>query len=152
MVPLAGNGSGMVLTHDGKLLVVAALDSVDFLDAGKLISGAGSPLLGSLSDGAHAGSIYANITADDKLLFVSDERLQSVTVIDLPRARAGGFKSSAIVGRIPVGIAPIALTFSPDGKWLYTTSEGAAPDWHCPAACRPEGKGPMRPSTALKAP
>jgi DNA-binding beta-propeller fold protein YncE len=46
------------------------------------------------------------------------------------------------VGTIPVGNAPIALTFSPDGKWLYTTSQGALPDWKWRKACKPEGRDP----------
>ena len=145
MVPLSSRGAtGMALTHDGKLLVVAAGDSVDFLDVGRLISGAAQPLLGSFGDGSGAGSVYANITADDKLLFVSDEGSRSITVVDLERARANGYKAAAIVGKIPVGNAPIALTFSPDGKWLYTTSEGALPEWQWPKACKPEGGDPAK--------
>ena len=144
-VPLSSaSGLGMALTHDGKLLVVAASDSIDFLDVQLLISGAGKPLLGSFSDGSGAASVYANITADDKLLFVSDEGRQSITVIDLEKARTSGYKAGAIIGKIPVGNAPIALTFSPDGKWLYTTSEGAAPAWQWPKACKPEGSDPAK--------
>jgi DNA-binding beta-propeller fold protein YncE len=139
-VPLPSGATGMSLTHDGKLLVVAAGSSVDLLDTGRLISGSGEALLGSFSDGDRASSIYANVTADDKLLFVSDESKATITVVDLAKARANGFKDSAIIGRIPVGRAPIALTFSSDGKWLYTTSEVAADDWHWPAACKPEGR------------
>ena len=63
-------------------------------------------------------------------------------MIDLEKARANGYQAGAIVGKIPVGNAPIALTFSLDGKWLYTTSELAAPDWHWPKACKPEGRDP----------
>ncbi|MGO9255298.1 MAG: beta-propeller fold lactonase family protein [Bryobacteraceae bacterium] len=143
MLPLkAPAGLGMVLTHDGKLLIVAASDAVVFLDVRQAISGVANPVLGSFSDGSGAGSIYANVTADDKLLFVSDEGRRSITVIDLEGARSNGYKAGAIVGKIPVGNAPIALTFSPDGKWLYTTSEGALPDWNWPKACKPEGRDP----------
>src|SRR5271170_172734 len=79
---------GMTLTHDGKLLVVAAGDDVSFWDVARLIAGTGDPALGQLSDGDGAGSVYASITADDKLLFVSDEDKRSITVIDLEKARA----------------------------------------------------------------
>src|ERR1039458_7720447 len=82
-----------------------------------------------------------------KLLFVSEERARSITVIDLARARSNGYKADAIVGKIPVANAPIALTFSPDGKWLYTTSQGAMPDWHWPKACKPEGRDPSTAET-----
>jgi DNA-binding beta-propeller fold protein YncE len=140
VVPLASAPTGIALTHDGKLLIAAASDAVVFLDVQRLTSGAADPVLGSLSDGPNAESIYANVTADDKLLFVSEERMQSITVIDLERARASGYKADAIKGKIPTGLAPIALTFSPDGKWLYTTSQLAPPTWSWPAACKPEGQ------------
>ncbi|HWW74791.1 MAG TPA: YncE family protein, partial [Pyrinomonadaceae bacterium] len=78
----------------------------------------------------------------DKLLFVSDENVQTVTVINLQRARAEGFKETAIVGKIPTGRAPIALTFSPDGRWLYTTSQIAPEDYKWPVECKPEGQDP----------
>lgn len=140
VAPLRSRAAGIVLTHDGKLLIAAALDEVIFLDVQRMTEGAANPVLGSFSDGENAGSIYANVTADDKLLFVSDERTRSITVIDLERARKQGYQAGAIIGKIPVGNAPIALTFSPDGKWLYTTSEGALSDWKWPKACVPEGQ------------
>jgi DNA-binding beta-propeller fold protein YncE len=139
VTPLASTPTGIVMTHDGKLLIAAANDVVIFLDVQRLISGAADPVLGSFSDGPNSESIYANVTADDKLLFVSEEAAQSITVIDMERARANGYKAEAIKGKIPTGLAPIALTFSPDGKWLYTTSQLAARQWNWPAACKPEG-------------
>jgi DNA-binding beta-propeller fold protein YncE len=132
--------TGMVLTHDGKLLIVAAGDGVVFLDVPCLISGCAKPIAGSFSDGPRMQSIYANVTPDDKYLFVSEEAASVITVIDLARARSSGFRADSIVGQIPVGRAPIALTFSADGRWLFTTSEVAMKEWGWPAACKPEGR------------
>lgn len=139
VIPLRSRPAGMVLTHDGKLLIAAALNAVIFLDVQRMTEGSTNPVLGSFSDGPNTSSIYVNVTADDKLLFVSEERARSITVIDLERARGNGYKADAILGKIPTGNAPIALTFSPDGKWLYTTSEVALPEWKWPNACKPEG-------------
>lgn len=141
VVPLTSHPAGIVLTHDGQLLIAAALDAVVFLDAARLTSGEGNPLVGSFSDGERMQSIYANVTADDKALFVSEESGRAITVIDLERARAKGYRADAIVGRIPTGNAPIALTFSHDGSLLYTTAQGAPPDWNWPKACTQEGRG-----------
>jgi DNA-binding beta-propeller fold protein YncE len=143
VVPVAPAPAGIVVTHDGKLLVAAASNAAVVLDVERMTSGAPNPILGTFSgrDKKFLQTVYVNVTADDKLLFVSQESAQSVTVIDLERARANGFQPDAILGNIPVGGAPIALTFSPDGKWLYTTSEGAAPQWNWPKACKPEGSG-----------
>lgn len=140
--PVEAGPTGAVLTHDNKLLVLADDEYVTFMDVDAMISGKGDPIAGFLRDGRFSGSVYANVTADDKFLFVSDENAATITVINLQKARAEGFKESAIVGKIPTGEAPIALTFSPDGKLLYTTSELAPKEWNWPAECKPEGQDP----------
>jgi DNA-binding beta-propeller fold protein YncE len=141
--PVAGSPTGMVLTHDGKLLVVADGDYVVFMDAARMIAGGpADPVLGYIKDGEFPGSVYVNVTPDDRLLFVSDESEQAVTVIDLAKARAEGFKETAIIGRVPTGRAPIALTFSPDGRRLYTTSQIAPESYKWPVECKPEGADP----------
>ena len=137
ILALDGNPFGMVLTHDGKLLIVADADYIVFLDVQKLISAQGNPIAGFLSQ-PDAASVYPNVTHDDKYLFVSDENISSIRVIDLERARANGFDDRAIVGRIPTGIAPVAISFSPDEKLLYATSEIAAKEWAWPAKCKVE--------------
>jgi DNA-binding beta-propeller fold protein YncE len=142
VVPVESGPTGMTITHDGKLLIAADGDVVVFLDTQKLISGTGDPILGYFADQPEAGSVYANVTRDDKFLFVSDEDAASVTVINLENARATGFTEKSIVGKIPTGRAPIALTFSPDQKLLYTTAEVAPKNWNWPAKCKPEGQDP----------
>ena len=137
VVELLERPSGMVLTHDRQLLVAAVGDGVLFLDVARMLEGVGDPVVGRIHGGP--GSIYVNVTPDDALLFVSDEGGATVTVVDLRRARDGGFAADAIVGRIPVGVAPIALPVSPDGRWLYGTSQRAAESWGWPVACKREG-------------
>jgi DNA-binding beta-propeller fold protein YncE len=153
VVSLPMEPTGMVLTHDGKLLVVAAHDRLVFLDVQRMTSGAGRPVLGSIQQpGVTVDCFYVNVTADDKLLFVSEEHAGAITVIDLERARKTGFRNDAILGIIPVGERTVALTFSPDDKWLYTTSEEAPPEWGWPAECAPEAGGspePVRPQGAV---
>jgi DNA-binding beta-propeller fold protein YncE len=140
--PVEAEPTGMTVTHDGKLLVVADGDFVVFMDTAQMTAGRGDPMLGYIKDADFAGSVYVNTTADDKFLFVSDENVETVTVINLQRARAESFKQTAIVGKIPVGRAPIALTFSPDGRWLYTTSQLAPQSLGWPVECKPEGADP----------
>ncbi|HQR37434.1 MAG TPA: beta-propeller fold lactonase family protein [Blastocatellia bacterium] len=137
-----GEPTGMVMTHDDKTLIVADGDYVVFMDVGRMTSKRDDPILGYISDGDYPGSVYVNVTTDDRFLFVSDEGVQTITVINLQKARADGFNASAIVGKIPVGIAPIALTFSPDGRWLYTTSQVAPKSYGWPVDCKPEGGDP----------
>jgi DNA-binding beta-propeller fold protein YncE len=136
--------SGIVLTHDGKTLIASNGEGAVFLDVERLISGQGNPEIGALKEPGSTASIYVNVTRDDKTLFISEEAARAITVVDVARR--------SIIGTIPVGNAPIALTFSPDEKRLYTTSQSAAPDWSWPAVCDPEnpqGKGPKHPEGAV---
>jgi hypothetical protein len=81
------------------------------------------------------------VTGDDQWLYVCDENMAQITVIDLNRARANGFSARSIQGRIPVGVAPTAITFSADGQWMDSTSEVAPFSWGWPKACKQEGQG-----------
>jgi DNA-binding beta-propeller fold protein YncE len=129
--PMKTPATGIVLTHDGKSLIVANGEGAVFLDVAKLRSGTGDPVTATVKESGEPQSIYVNITSDDKILFISEERAQAITVVDVAK--------TSIIGKIPVGNAPIALTFSPDEKLLYTTSQSAMPDWGWPAVCDPEG-------------
>jgi DNA-binding beta-propeller fold protein YncE len=153
-VPASHSPAGLVLAGDGNTLIAAAGDAVVFFDTKRLENGLADAAFDWVSDGPRAGSIYVNVTADDKTLFVSDEARQGITVINLERLRAHGRDAAAnrerfdkdgtrdaIVGVIPVGVAPIALTFSKDQQWLFTTSELAPEDWHWPATLDSEGGG-----------
>ena len=133
-VKVPGAPQGMTLTPDGGTLVAAATGQVLFLDAKRLISGDADPVLTNLTDGPKPGSTQAALTPGGKTLFVTDESAATITVIDL----AHGPKS---LGQIPTGRNPVALAFSKDGRYLYSTAEIAQPAWNWPAACRnnPEG-------------
>ncbi len=143
VVPVDGAPAGMVVTHDGKRLIVAAEDRLALFDVDRLLSGASDALLGYLGEPGRGplGRVYVNVTADDRYLFSSDERAQTITVVDL----AKGFTADAVVGHIPVGQAPIALTLSSDGRYLYTTSQAMPPSAGWPLACRREGAAPSAP-------
>jgi DNA-binding beta-propeller fold protein YncE len=168
VIPIRSHPAGMVLTHDGQLLIAADDDGVVILDVGLIISGRERAVLGyfgysinpvpvtaetrrfvasqmgleQASKLRSAGSIYVNVTADDRFVFVSDEWVQTITVINLEKARHSNFAPDSVVGRIPVGVAPIALTFSSDEHYLYTTSEAAPQSFGWPAECKPEGQDP----------
>jgi DNA-binding beta-propeller fold protein YncE len=153
-VALKGNPTGGVLTHDGKLLIVAAGEYLAFLDASRLETGDGDPVLGYMGNGSPVGFIYVNVTADDRYLFGAAERGAAILVVDLAQARAAGFGERGGVAKLDVGNAPISVTLSPDGRLLYTTSEVALPAWGWPRTCRPEnpnarGGTPNHPQGAI---
>jgi DNA-binding beta-propeller fold protein YncE len=152
VVPLESNPFGVALTHDNQLLLVADDGFVAFLSAPAMLEGRPA-LLGYLQDDPgdvednDPGSVYVNVTPDDRYAFVSDEGDATITVINLQQARHEGFSSAAIVGKIPVGFAPIALTFSRDGRYLLTTSEVAPAAYHWPNTCHQEGVASSRAAT-----
>lgn len=149
-VPLRANGTGAALTHDGRTLIVAAATSVAVLDVERMKSGAGDPVRGYLDVGDGTGVIYAGVTSDDALLFVALERAQSILVVNLPKLLGGGgaIDPSAVIGRIPVGTSPVAVTPSKDGRRLYSTTQAALPSWGWPVECRPEADQAAPPNHA----
>jgi DNA-binding beta-propeller fold protein YncE len=132
-----GNGlaGGMALSHDGKTLALANGSGVVLFDTARLTAGDGTPLA-SAGDGNNAGSIYAAITPDDRLLFVSDENIAGLSVYDLAKLRGG---DSSAIGRVAAGFAPVGLAISPDGRTLYSTSEIATPAMGGVESCPGEG-------------
>jgi DNA-binding beta-propeller fold protein YncE len=130
--------AGMALTHDGSLLVVPDGSFVYFLDTDRLIGGA-DPVVGMINDGARAGAINAAISGDDRYLFVSDESLNQVTVIDLAKTRQSAFKQRMVIGRIPTGRAPVGLALSSHDEYLFITSE-VMPQFHTAPTCRSQGQ------------
>ena len=128
-IPLTFSPQGLVLSHDGRLLVAVGADGIGFVDAEKFT------LLGSLDDGSK-GPSHAEISADDKMLFVSDEFGNTVTMIDLIKARAGGFKPDSIITKIPTSTQPIGVVMSPDQRWLYAAVEIGRGDPVCKDAAR----------------
>ncbi len=141
-VPSQGGLAGMALSHDGKVLAVSNGSGVLLLDADRLMAGDGKPIaeakdMAGAGPQGQAGSVYAAISPDDTLLFVSDENAASVTVYNLASLRGGDTNA---IGHIPVGLAPVGLVFSPDGRRLYTTSEIGQPGTS-PVTCPREGGG-----------
>ena len=145
-VRLPGSPNTIVLTHDGQLLVASTNMGAAFLDVARLESGDSRAVLGTITDAGQVGAIYINVTADDRFVFVTNEQSASITVIDLARARREGFSATDIVGRIPVGQAPIVAMPSADGTHLFTTSEGAPPAMRWPISCRPEANPSAAPN------
>jgi DNA-binding beta-propeller fold protein YncE len=117
---------GETLTRDGRYLLAADdADGAVVISVSRAESGGPGALLGTLGRGIGGGAIEVAVTPDDRFAFVSLENNADIAVFNLQRALATGFGASDFVGTIPAGLAPVGLAVSPDGRWLYATSEVA---------------------------
>lgn len=126
LVP-AGQPLGETLTRNGRYLLAAdgrggaGVISVSRAEQGR----AGAPL-GTLSSPKGIGAIEVTTSPDGRFAFVSLEDSTAIAVFNLQQALTKGFGAEDFAGTIPVGFAPVGLAVSPDGRWLYATSELAA--------------------------
>jgi DNA-binding beta-propeller fold protein YncE len=126
-IRLPGQGAlGEARTRDGRYLLVAGDSGADVINVARAENGSPHAVLGSLASTGGGGAIEVALSADDRYAFVSLEGGQEIAVFSLQRALAQGFGRSDFVGDIPAGQAPVGLAVSPDGQWLYATSEFAA--------------------------
>jgi hypothetical protein len=125
-IPVPGRGAlGEALTRDGRYLLVADGSGAEVIDVARAENGSTRAVLGSLASRG-GGAIEVALSADDRYAFVSLEGSQEIAVYSLQRALARGFGPSDFIGDIPAALAPVGLAVSPDGRWLYATSEIAA--------------------------
>jgi DNA-binding beta-propeller fold protein YncE len=136
VVPL-GNSVGMVMTNDGKLLLVTNGDYVDFLDIERLKSGQGDPKVGRIFGGEGVNETNVNVTADDRYMFVSDHAIpkETASVYRLEDARKANFKGDFKVGSLKAGREVLAIVNAPDNRHVYIVSEQATSDSTWPKAC-----------------
>jgi len=115
---------GEALTRDGRYLLAAdAGGGAAVISVSRAESGGPGALLGTLGGESIDGAIEVAVSPDGRFAFVSLEDTASIAVFNLQRALVRGFGPSDFVGTIPVGLAPVGLAVSPDGRWLYATSE-----------------------------
>jgi DNA-binding beta-propeller fold protein YncE len=138
-VPVTGEPLGETITPDGKYLLAADRSGAVVISVARAESGAAGAVLGTLAapggsgngQGALAGgAIEVATSRDGRYAFVTLEYDQRAAVFNLAAAVSRGFGSADYVGSIPLGQAAVGLAVSPDGRWLYATSEGAIPAQH----------------------
>ncbi len=102
--------SGLALTHDGRLLIVAEYSNITVLNAARAGAGAPNTVLGSIATGPKAGTLQVAISPDDHYVFATNEYSQeSMLVIDLRNALSNGFLPSATIGMVPLDYWPLGM-------------------------------------------
>lgn len=129
-IPVGGQPLGVALTPDGRYLLAANGSGATVVSVRAAEQGGRNAVLGALtgtnSGRPGAGAIEVAVSADSRFAFVSLEYSDQIAVFDLRRALASHFHSSGFVGDVPTGVAPVGLAVSPNGDWLYSTSELAS--------------------------
>lgn len=114
---------GETLTPDGWYLLAATGNGAVVISVARAEQGRPGAVLGTLHDPTGGGAIEVAVSRDGDYAFVTEEDTMQAAVFDLRRALTQGFSPGDFVGTIPLGIAPVGMAFSPDGRWLYATSE-----------------------------
>lgn len=118
---------GNTVTPDGRYLLIAdAGDGAIVVSVARAESGAADAVLGTLAQPGQQGgpgAIEVTTSPDGRFAFVSIEYGDRVAVYDLAAALAHHFSASGYVGSIPLGQAVVGMAVSPNGRWMYVTSE-----------------------------
>jgi DNA-binding beta-propeller fold protein YncE len=132
-----GFPAGERLTHNGRYLLAAEAGGAVVINVAKAEHGTKGAVVGTLSGKkAGSGAIEVAVSPDDRYAFVSEEDSESLAVFNLHKALTHGFGPADFVGKVPLGIAPVGLAVSPNGKLIYATSEAARAAW---LPTRPQG-------------
>jgi DNA-binding beta-propeller fold protein YncE len=117
---------GVTLTPDGRYLLIAGGAGAVVVNVQAAEQGSAPAVLGQLSAPGRPGSaIEVAVSRDSQYAFVSLEYADRIAVFDLAKAVADGFGSAGrSLGAVPAGVSVVGLAVSPDGRWLYATSEG----------------------------
>lgn len=127
-VPLPGDAAvGDAITRDGRYVLAADDVGAVVVDAERAEQGRDGAVLGRLrAPNGGAGAIEVATSADGRFAFVTLEGAGRMAVFNLAAAVAGHFRASEFIGSVPLGLAPVGMALSPNGRWLYSTSEGGA--------------------------
>jgi len=119
---------GLTVTPDGRYLVGAIGSGAEVFDVARLER---SPppttdgLVGTLSSGG-TGASQTVVSPDGHYVFVTLEDSNELAVFNLQRALARGFHRSHLVGTVALASTPVGIAISPNGRFLYVTSEGSS--------------------------
>ena len=119
----ASDPAGLALSHNGRYLLAAVNSGATVIDVSLVERGSPKAVLGTLSSNGSPSAIEVALSANDRYAFASLEYGSEVAVFNLHAAIADDFHGSSLVGMIPLGLAVVGSALSPNGRWLYVTSE-----------------------------
>jgi len=124
-IALPGQPEGLAITPNGQDVLVASGSGATVVSVARAEQGRPHAVLGTLSSSG-LGATDVAFSPDGRYAFVTLEYSGEAAVYNLATALAHGFGRAGFVGDIPLGDAPVGMAVSPDGQWLYATSEKSA--------------------------
>jgi DNA-binding beta-propeller fold protein YncE len=126
-IALTGSPTGVALSPNGQYLLIASDSGAIVVDVAAAETGTSNPVVGTLTSGG-TEAIQVAFSKDGDYAFVTLEDSGEAAVFDFAAALASGFATSGLVGYIPLNEAPVGMALSPDGAYLYVTSEEISGD------------------------
>jgi len=123
----SGSLVGMAMSPNGRELVAANGSGASVFSTSRIEqprSTAPSWLLGSFTSNGQ-GAIETAFSPDGDYVFVTLESTDEMAVFNFEAAKTLGFGPANLIGYVPLGIAPVGMAISPNGRYLYVTSEAA---------------------------
>jgi hypothetical protein len=146
MLPSSLSGAeGMTITHDGRLLLVAAGTATGVFSVPALEHGSHHSLLGILADTGTAQTEVA-VSGDGKYAFVTDETSGELSVFNLALALRKGFRAHGVAaGLVPLAPGTVGVADAPGSATVYVTTLGGYGDrgilWAIDASRAEHGAG-----------
>lgn len=116
---------GMSRSPDGRYLAAANGGGAEVFSIPRMEQAGSAPtswLVGALSSNG-LGAIETSFSPNGNYLFVTLEDSSEIAVFDFAKALETGFGSSDLVGYVPLGLSPVGMALSRDGRSLFATSE-----------------------------
>lgn len=130
VLPTGGRPFGLALSANGRYLIGAVQAAgqtgktgLQIIDTAKAVASNVGAILATVPLPSNSGPIEVAWSRNNQFIFVTKERGAAVTVINFQKALFTRGGTASIIGDIPVGQAPVGLDLSPDGQYLYVTSQ-----------------------------
>jgi DNA-binding beta-propeller fold protein YncE len=118
---------GEALTADGRYLLAASGSGAVVVRVSRAEHGRASSVLGTLSSPGGSGAVEVALSPDGRFAFVTLQGSGTLAVFNLAAALASGLHDSGFVGAVRLGVSPIGVTMSRNGRWLYVTTQKRDP-------------------------
>ena len=129
-VPVPASVRGEAITRDGRYLLAASGSGAVVVRLSRAEHGRAGSVLGMLTSPRGSGAVEVALSRDGRFAFVTQNSSGTLAVFNLAAALASNLRDSGFAGDVRLGINPIGIAMSRNGRWLYVTSQKRNPHAH----------------------